>query len=542
MNSKAPDKPADPQGLPPVPEPIRSRVAGCIGRQRTLGALLLFQLVYVLLLADHQSLWLDEAYTARISAQSIRAIHDALAYDAGPPLYYDLLHIWRLFWGDSEPALRLFSLSGALIATGFLYRFCRSFFDELTAALACLCWIVLPLSVHYAFEARNYTLFAAETTAYVYFLFLFFKHQKRFHLDLATLAGVLLVYTHNLGWFTVGAGLAISGLLPVGRHHGRKLLVSCGVILLAYLPWVSTLLAQLENTHMTIAWTEHFRSPWAPLETLSAYLPGGATPSYLPLPKETVIAGSTALALGAALILALLKLRQEPERAWFYRVLGIFLLGLLGPYAYSQAESNIYLPGRTDFAWLPLFCLMAGYSIRRLPQPLRIAYPLLILACSIYVLGQKPEVSGRQELEMVRYLQRQARAGDIILTTGLTRPVLEYYLGEEFTYVSYPRDMAKHLAHINEAWYLKNLDLRVEAESLLQALAQRMTPETTLWVIGSRRPINAPLEQALQQSRELSLSPPIRTARMGLRVLDEPTDIRRVRRITALLPDQESVD
>ena len=119
-----------------------------------------------------------------------------------------------------------------------------------------------------------------------------------------------------------------------------------------------------------------------------------------------------------------------------------------------------------------------------------------------------------------------------MLTTGLTRPVLQYYLDDQFEFMSYPAEMAQHRAHINEEWLMQNIDLEQEAEILLNSIAEGLR-DRNLWIISSDRPINRILEEKITQNPQLSMYPIIRSNFMGLRVLNEPVYIIRLRRIDA---------
>ena len=77
----------------------------------------LFLFVFILLLGmaarlygiQTQSLWFDEGWSAYAAVQP-SVIEAANADATNPPIYYVLLNITVRFWGQSEFALRLFSL------------------------------------------------------------------------------------------------------------------------------------------------------------------------------------------------------------------------------------------------------------------------------------------------------------------------------------------------------------------------------------------------------------------------------------------------
>ena len=51
----------------------------------------------------HDSLWVDEAFSARIAGANFSDLFDqATSADPNPPLYWVLLHGWIAVFGDSE--------------------------------------------------------------------------------------------------------------------------------------------------------------------------------------------------------------------------------------------------------------------------------------------------------------------------------------------------------------------------------------------------------------------------------------------------------
>ena len=70
----------------------------------------------------HESLWYDESYTAAIVNHSIPDIINITGGDSHPPLYYLMLHIFTLIFGNSVLALRAFSVLGVVALAAWGYR------------------------------------------------------------------------------------------------------------------------------------------------------------------------------------------------------------------------------------------------------------------------------------------------------------------------------------------------------------------------------------------------------------------------------------
>lgn len=472
-----------------------------------------------------RTLWLDEAYSALMARRSIPDIHSALRFDAGPPLYYDLLHVWRMMVGESELALRSLSLLFSVCAVIVIYYCAARFWNRHAALLSACLFAFTPLTTAYVHEVRNYTLLAALSVVLVLFLMEHLAQPRRCSAVLCGVFGLAVVYTHNLGWFLMPGVLLCSWLYTKKGKDLIGLLVCGAAALVLYAPWIPTLLAQMRNSERSIAWAANFWSPWSLVHTFSAYIPGGMTPSYLDLPSfPHWLQAINALMWITIFTLACIAAYRKRDRK-VALVLIILVSGLFGPYIYSLIKTPIYLAGRTDYGLLPFWCLITGYGISRLPWRraqfcLAIVF-LLQAGCINYELLMRDDPLS--ERDIIVYLQRNTQPGDIILCTGLTRPPLEYALDKQgLTFESYPRDMTKHLAHLNEAWYMENCDLNKEAESVLTDICHNLPDGASIWVAASRRPVNRALLTLIKQERMVNLVKRISTPSMGLRKLNEP--------------------
>ena len=174
-----------------------------------------------------------------------------------------------------------------------------------------------------------------------------FGRRRYLPLFMVLLAGML--YTHNWGLF-LGAGLAL-GLIPcwyvseVRSSFWKDALIGFGAVGLLYLPWVPTLLHQVQHTG----------APWlnppnfgAPVQITKSLLGGGTPTVALVLAGGSGIAAilarrvedkeRTALLSGATIVLGTLAVAwivSQVSPAWTTRYLGVLLgpmllLGALG--------------------------------------------------------------------------------------------------------------------------------------------------------------------------------------------------------------------
>ena len=78
--------------------------------------IILFIITFLSLLIqiNHESIWYNEAHTIAIIKNKFLDILKIISYNFKPPLYFIMLKIITLIFGESLIVVRLFSLSGTL--------------------------------------------------------------------------------------------------------------------------------------------------------------------------------------------------------------------------------------------------------------------------------------------------------------------------------------------------------------------------------------------------------------------------------------------
>lgn len=135
-------------------------------------------------------LWFDEKFTrAALSQENLdfydQNVFDAedtpikhLLYDVHPFLYYGLLRVWALFFGDSAFALRFASTVFFLPGLYFAFRIVKLFKLSAPDILIVLLFIAVnPLLVAYGAEARMYSLLATALIGAAYFFLRNFSEE-----------------------------------------------------------------------------------------------------------------------------------------------------------------------------------------------------------------------------------------------------------------------------------------------------------------------------------------------------------------------------
>ncbi len=140
--------------------------------------LILFLALLIRLISLNQSLWLDEATTARV-VKEYRVLEIISRFSPGdfhPPLYYLLMKFWTNLFGYSEVTLRLPSVIFSLLTGWIVYHISRLQFSDNNrshseALRATIFFLFNPLIVYYSQEARMYMMTTFFLTGALFYFF-----------------------------------------------------------------------------------------------------------------------------------------------------------------------------------------------------------------------------------------------------------------------------------------------------------------------------------------------------------------------------------
>lgn len=246
-----------------------------IGRSGLLflvGAVLVLGLLPRLQQLGAISVWFDEAFSRKMTTFGFVEIWDRTARDVHPPLYYWLLKVWTLSFGDSPVALRSMSVLFGLLTilgTFLLVREAGRGWKQRSpgiasqadaAALLAAAFVALsPFQIAWSLQARMYSLGTALAVLSSWLLLRALRPGPPRLADWVgyVLLAVALSYTHIFGIFTIAAqamfalaaalrrGWSISG---TGRWQTLgAVLLTFFAIELCWLPWAGEFLAQRDR-------------------------------------------------------------------------------------------------------------------------------------------------------------------------------------------------------------------------------------------------------------------------------------------------------
>ena len=390
------------------------------------GAIALFGALMILSLALRvrgigSAFWIDEGLSVGIGSHSLGEIAGILKYDGSPPLYYMVLSVWMDWFGNGEPATQALSLIFALLAVPAAFWAARGVFGRRAAWAAAAMTAVNPFLTYHAYEARMYALMALlSALATGAFLQAFVLRRRAFVPVFAVVLATML-YTHNWTFF-FGAAALVALILVIRDSADRSGLMRDGALAfggagLLYLPWLPTLLYQVQNTG----------APWSK----------SPAPAQLLKAMGSVLGGSgaamaTLLAAGAG-VAAVLALRRSRERRAVIAVLTLGLGTLLLAWLVSQVSPA--------WAWR-YFAVLVGPILIGAAAGFARAGRLGVAGLAIVVLtGGIPhhiQIESRaSERAVMADLESEIRPGDLVLTTHPERvPVLAYYLEPGLRYAT----------------------------------------------------------------------------------------------------------
>lgn len=369
-----------------------------------------------LLLLDRRSLWLDEIMSITMSRDWDRMLEIMAGREANMWLYYSLLHGW-LKLGDSEFVVRGLSVIFSILTVPAVYGLGRVLFGSTAARMAVAILPVNAFFIHYAQEARAYSLLIFLSALSGYFFTAALRRPAQGHWVGYVLTGALSIYAHLFGALNLAvqaAALAASGL---GWRRWLRWILSWGAMALLLLPL--PLFHRRLIGSSQIDWVG--RPDGSVLFRLAEDLAGGRTSLLY------AYALLCFLALGLAI-----RSRQRDHAADLWPQTFLWLWLLLPPlatYLFSVWVKPVFIP-RYLAACLVPFVLLAGLGLASLPAgkwrngALGVAIALS-LSGLVQWYTQPPHEDWRGAAASVA---AQARTGDAaIFFMSWTRQPFDYY-------------------------------------------------------------------------------------------------------------------
>ncbi|MBN1220934.1 MAG: glycosyltransferase family 39 protein [Anaerolineae bacterium] len=189
---------------------------------------------------DFQSYWIDEGWTVYFANLSLAELwHLLQVAEIMPPFYHPSTIYWVKLVGDSEFAMRFYSLVFGVMAVPFTYRLGKALGDDRLGLLVALLMVVSPYQIWHSQEARMYSILTAASAMSMWGFVKWYQRGGWRNWFIYMVGMVWAIMTHYHGVVLIG----IQGLflLLTWRRHWRGYLrwgASLMVMLLIFLPWL----------------------------------------------------------------------------------------------------------------------------------------------------------------------------------------------------------------------------------------------------------------------------------------------------------------
>jgi mannosyltransferase len=240
------------------------RVIACL-----LVAVLFASLALRIYRLGDQSVWWDEGLAAWAARQSPSAIAEWTSSDVHPPLYFWVLHYWRLLVGETEFGLRALSALVGVLTVAASYRIGLALDGRLTGLGAALLTAISRFDIQWSQEMRMYALAALLAILSLWAAIRFWRRQRWVDAAayvLLTAAGLYTLYLYAL--VLVVANLVWLGTLPRAGGRARRIVWWAGAqvaVLILFAPWLAYALRRMPtwssaspvsvNVFLRIYWT-----------------------------------------------------------------------------------------------------------------------------------------------------------------------------------------------------------------------------------------------------------------------------------------------
>ena len=449
-------------------------------------------------------LWLDEACTYWTVQVGPGELVRGVRTDGSPPLYFLIVRAVTQALGSSEFVLRLPSMAAATAMVPAIYAVARLFTSPRAAVIAAGLTAVSPLVHYFSVEARSYALVQLETLAIVYagYRAMLAPRQRRWWLLLCA-AQATQLWTHNFALFLLPVPTIVC--LVAGRHERWKLamraMAAAAAAFALDVPWflqATTAAGSGVGDWINAFWLK--TPPFAAIvRSLEVFGFGGLYPPYLSylgkVPAFRMLAIPMSLGLLGLAALPWAEERPRREARIAVKSLLCFLfVPLVGAWLYSWFRQPLYLVGRYDTIVLPIFLILFAIGLekllRRRPWIGGIVATVVVglAAVSLSTAFRTPADMTRDAMA-AEQLALNAKAGDLIVATGLRRPVISYYLdrkGNRASMSSFPAELEEHPGwRSRDRLLLDRQQLIADAARLSERMAATAREGHAVWLLSS---------------------------------------------------------
>ena len=455
-----------------------------------LGAIAVLGMVLVAAFHLGGSLTVDEPLVANAVGLSWPELYRVFPHD-DLPLHYAVMKLWASVFGDSEPALRSFSVlcfGAAIVTIGSAARAALGPAVGLTAALLLA---VSNIAQFHATIARPYALLCLIVSAALWTVARLSRRANG-----TTVHVVALTVLHVLGLLTHPIYVFFLCTLPVAAL------------------WISRRTFTLVAV-ATLAASAAFLLLWWPVWRATLGMP---TINWMTAPglRDLGVAllsfwgpGKTALLVGSAVVLAVARpadVRRAVAAPMVPFAASVTALTIVVPFVVSQLHP-VFNAGRSPIIALPAACIvLASILCAARERAVTLTVLAIVVAASV---ASAPRARVEELIPTrasVAAVAAAARCGDTLMLGSLSVGEVEYYwrrlqAPQCVARETFPRETQDHPAWLDVPGLLRRPhDVAAEAAAIAERLAG--APDATVWLFqnaadGYGHAVTAVLEAAL---------------------------------------------
>ena len=386
--------------------------------------IIILGVIFISLSAFHSNLWYDESYSVAISNRSFGDIWKIGGHDVHPVLYYWILHIIRMIFGNQIMVYRLFSVLMLAILGILGFTHIRKDFGKKVGLLFSFFVYFLPVTVAYAGEIRMYGLAMLLVTLMAIYAYRIYKNSEEKNVKNWILFGIFSLasaYTHYYA-------LAAAGIINVALfiylirksvkekkfNFNLKIFIGVAIIqIIAYIPWLVYLLLQISQVSAGF-WIE-ITFPGTLIEMFNFQFCANLKDS---LNVSPCIAGVFGLIICGYVIYLYVRNRKNKEenRPAKYAII-IYALTLVGVCIMSLIMQSEILYARYMLCITGLFIFFISFFLGNYGnKTMTIVICILSVVIATYVNVELINKNyDESNTKPITYLQENIQEGDILL-------------------------------------------------------------------------------------------------------------------------------
>lgn len=193
------------------------------------------------------NVWYDEAYTMEMIKHTFGEISKITAADVHPPLYYYMLKLFMLPFGESVLAAKIFSIIPMCLTMLLGYSVIGREVNKRTGILFCIFFALMPVFTVYAVQIRMYTWCAFFVFACGIFAYKTYSEDKISYWILTAIFASAAAYSHYFALVSAGIIYGILMIAELKKKRFLRWLIFAGVIIMSYIPWLASFISQLAD-------------------------------------------------------------------------------------------------------------------------------------------------------------------------------------------------------------------------------------------------------------------------------------------------------